>query len=149
MTQPFLVALFGLIALFPLPALSTDLLDIAQGATPSDIQQALGKGADPNAVDSFGRTVLMIAAAYNPDPAVITALVKAGAKVNTRGPQGWTPLIMAAYSSSNPSVVLALLAAGADPRLRSDGGRTAFDYAQDNDRLRGTEALKKLTTTGR
>jgi len=33
----------------------------------------------------------MFAAAFNPDPAVISALVKAGAKVNARGLDGWPP----------------------------------------------------------
>jgi len=136
-------------ALLPLHALSSDLLDIAQSATAAQVQQAVRNGADPNAMDSMGRTVLMLVAAFNPDPAVISALAKAGAKVNTRGPQGWTALIMAAYSNPNPQVVLALLAAGADPRLRSAGGRTAFDYGQDNDKLKGTDVLRKLKTSGR
>jgi len=144
-----LVAFSGPIGIFSLHALSTDLLDIAESATPSQVEQAVKSGGDPNAVDSVGRTVLMLAAASNPDPAVISALVKAGAHVNARGPQGWTPLIMAAYSNPTPAVVLALLAAGANPRLRSDAGRTAFEYAQDNDGLRGTEALRRLKAAGR
>jgi len=59
------------------------------------------------------------------------------------------PLIAAAYSNPNPKAILALLAAGANPRLRSDAGNTAFVYAQDNDKLAGTEALRKLKTVGR
>jgi ankyrin repeat protein len=144
--KPEGLLLAGVIVLFPLKAGALDLADIAQSATPADITQALRTGADPNAVDFVGRTVLMLAATSNPDPAVITALAKAGAKVNARGPQGWTPLMMAAYGNPNPAVVLALLAAGADPRLRSNAGRTAFDYAQDNDSLKGTEALAALKT---
>ena len=146
---PGIVALLGALALHPVSAASIDLLDIAQNATPSQVQQALQSGADPNAADSVGRTVLMLAAAGNPDPAVISALVKAGAKVNARGPQGWTALIMAAYGNPNPAVVLTLLAAGADPRIRSNGGRTAYDYGQDNGTLKGTEALRKLKASGR
>ncbi len=140
----FLLVLYGAIALLPLHARPTDLLDIAGSATPSQVLQALKNGADPNARDWVGRTVLMLAAASNRDPAIISALVKAGAGVNARGPQRWTPLMMAAYANPDPAVVLALLAAGADPRLRSAGGRTAFDYAQDNRVLSGTEALRRL-----
>jgi ankyrin repeat protein len=147
--QLFLVVLFSVLTLSPLYALTSDLLDIAEGATPAEIQLAVHGGADPNAVDSTGRTVLMLAAASNPDPAAISALVKAGAKVNARGPQGWTPLMMAAYNNPNPEVALALMAAGADPRLRSDAGRTAFDYAQDNDTLKGSAALEKLRAGGK
>lgn len=144
-----LIALYGVVALSPLGALAPDLLDLAASATPAEIQQAASGGADPNATDGVGRTVLMLAAASNPDPAVISALLKAGARVNARGPQGWTALIMAAYSNPNPEVVLALLAGGANPRLRSAAGRTAFEYAQDNDTLKGTEALRKLRAGGR
>ncbi len=142
--RTLLLALYGAISIAPLHALTADLLDIAATATPSQIQQALKDGADPNARDWVGRTVLMLAAAHNPDPAVISELVKAGARVNARGPQSWTPLMMAGYDNPNPAVVLALLAAGADPRLRSAGGRTAFDYTQDNRALLGTEALRRL-----
>lgn len=146
---PCLIVFLEVFALSPLYAASIDLLDIAQSATAAEVQQAVQSGANPNAVDSVGRTVLMLAAASNSDPAVISALVKGGAKVNARGPQGWTALMMAAYSNPNPAVVLALLAAGADPGLRSDAGRTAYVYGQDNDKLRGTEAMAKLKTTGR
>jgi ankyrin repeat protein len=148
-TRAFFVAFFGVLALSPLHALATDLLDIAGSATAAEIQQAIHGGADPNAADSMGRTVLMIAAASNTDPTALSALVKAGAKVNAPGPHGWTPLMMAAYNNQNPEVVLALLAAGADPRLRSLAGRTAFDYAQDNDKLKGSVTLAKLRDLGR
>jgi uncharacterized protein len=147
--KPESLFLAGVIAVFPLKAGALDLADIAQSATPADITQALRAGADPNAVDFVGRTVLMLAATSNTDPAVVAALAKAGAKVNARGPQGWTPLMMAAYGNPNPAVVLALLAAGADPRLRNNAGRTAFDYAQDNDSLKGTAALATLKAGSR
>jgi ankyrin repeat protein len=142
----FLVTLFGVSILLPLDALAANLIDIADTATPDQIQQAVKGGSDSNAADSVGRTVLMIAAASNPDPAVISLLVKAGAKVNARGPRGWTALMMAAYSNPNPEVVVTLLKAGADPTLRSGAGETAWVYAQDNDKLKGTQALQMMKT---
>jgi len=39
-----------------------------------------------DAVDAAGRTALMLAAPSNPDPLVISVLVKGGAKVNARSP---------------------------------------------------------------
>ncbi len=145
----FIVALCGFVGTYPLGAQAQDLLATAGSATPAEIRQALDRGADPNAVDAAGRTVLMIAAASNPDPAAVSALVKAGARVNARGPHSWTALMMAAYNNPNPHVVSVLLDLGADPRLRSDVGRTAYGYAQDNDKLAGTEALRRLKTASR
>ncbi len=71
----FFLALYGAIELSPVGALSTDLLDIAESATPSQIQDALKNGADPNAVDYLGRSVLMLAAASN--PAAVTPFLDA------------------------------------------------------------------------
>jgi len=127
----------GVIALFLLHALSTDLLDISESGTSSQIKQAINSGGD-----YLGRSVLTLAAVSNPDPAVISALVKDGARVNAR-PQGWTLLITAVYSNSNPSCGPCSPCGGASPRLRSDAGNTAYVYAQDK-RLAGTEALRKV-----
>jgi ankyrin repeat protein len=131
-----------------LGAAMADLFDLAETGTSAQLQQAI-KGADVNSADSVGRTLLMHAAAYNPDPHVIGALVAAGAKVNARGPNGWTALMMAAYNNPNPAVVEALLTAGANGRLRSLAGETAFDYAANNDKVRGSSAYAKLRTAAR
>ena len=53
---------------------------------------------------------------------------------------GFTPLHVAAAENANPSVILALLKAGADPGAGDDAGKTPFDYAKDNEALKGTEA---------
>ena len=132
-----------------LPEVSANsLLDQAETASAEQLQEAI-KAGNVNAVDDVGRTVLMHAAAHNPDPQVIALLVRAGAKVNTRGPRQWTALMMAAYGNTNPAVVDALLAAGANAALRSDARETAADYAQDNDALKGTPTLAKLRAAGR
>ncbi len=86
----------------------------------------------------------MLASAYNPDPRVISLLVAGGARVNDRGVNGWTALMMAAYSNPNPAVTEALLSSGADAGLRSPSGRTAYDYAQDNEKLAGSQTFAKL-----
>ena len=39
---------------------------------------------------------------------------------------------------------MVLLNAGADAKAKDKDGKTAFDYAKDNDALKGTDALKKL-----
>jgi len=43
-----------------------------------------------------------------------------------------------------PDVVVALLKAGADGLLTSDAGKTAFDYAAANVKIKGTAAYKAL-----
>jgi hypothetical protein len=52
--------------------------------------------------------------------------------------------MFAAGFTSNPEVIMALLNAGADAKAKDSGGNTVFDYAQDNIKLRGTDAYWKL-----
>ena len=144
MARVLLAALFGLLVLPVSSAFAADLLGIVDSATPEQVQQAIRNGADPNAQDSAGRTVLMIAAAFNPDPAVVSVLVRAGALVNKRGPREWTALMMAAYHNPNPAVITALLKSGASVRMRSEAGRTAFDYAIDNPKVKESAAYSEL-----
>ncbi len=86
----------------------------------------------------------MLAAASNPETAVISTLLKAGAKVNARGPNGWTALMMAAYNNPNPAVVETLLKAGADGRIRSGAGETAYDYSRENEKVVASPAYLDL-----
>ena len=61
-----------------------------------------------------------------------------------RGESGITPLYLAANSNQNPTVVQALLAAGADAAMRTAMGRTAWNIAQDNEKLKGAAAYWRL-----
>jgi ankyrin repeat protein len=85
----------------------------------------------------------MYAAQYNPSPEVITTLLKAGADVKAQNKAGWTPLIYAAESSPNPEVIIVLLRAGADAKRKAQG-KSAIDFAQDNEKLKGTDAYRQL-----
>jgi ankyrin repeat protein len=59
---------------------------------------------------------------------------------------GSTPKLMyAAGNNQNPEVITTLLKAGADGKAKSTDGKTAFDYAQANEKLKGTDAYWKLT----
>jgi|SRR5208337_1285414 len=93
-----------------------DFFKLAQTGTPKDVQAALRKGAQVNAVlprsyaQYMGKTPLMFAAQYNQDPEVIATLLKAGA----------------------------------DAKAKDSEGKTAVDYAQDNDALIGTDAYRQL-----
>ena len=110
---------------------------------------------------------LHLAAVYNPAPSVITALIEDGADPGARlkfdmtplhvaegedltasvlesamiaALAGMMPLHLAAWHNENPSVITALIEGGADPGARDEWGKTPFDYAEDNEALRGTEA---------
>jgi len=140
----FLLSVWGVLALPLLHAQASTLLELAPAGTAEQVQRAITGGADVNARDAADRTVLMLAAASNQDARVISILLKAGAKINARGPNGWTALMMAAFNNPNPDVVEALLKAGADGRIRSGAGETAYDYAQDNDKVVGSQAYASL-----
>lgn len=111
----------------------------------ADINTALSSGADPNKVDEYFRTPLMIAAESVQDPEVVNTLIKAGANVNATNSNGETPLMYAAFQNNNPDVLLALIKAGAnlnDRDTRYDGygslgrnhGWTPLMYAASNNK---------------
>lgn len=89
-------------------------------------------------------SALLNAAQRNKNPEIVKQLADYGANVNIRGREfGWTPLMLAARFN-NPEVVLVLLEAGADASLRSETGKTAFDYAQNNEHIKGTDVYWRL-----
>ena len=110
---------------------------------PAVIKALLAAGADPMARDEGGETPLHWAA-YNKNPAVIRALLAAGADPMARTESGVTPLHRTAGFNGNPAVTQALLAAGADAAMRTAMGRTAWDIAQNNEKLKGPAAYWRL-----
>lgn len=101
----------------------------------------LQNGADVNARDEQGRSVLMLAAMHNPHPAVIFMLVKSGAKVNARTPDtGQTALFFAVRYNSSPEVVITLLNNGADQEIEDIFHKTAYDYIDRNPKIKESEA---------
>ena len=113
-------------------------------SNPEVISLLLKAGAEVNAKDEHGWTPLMWAVMSYENPGVISALLKAGAGVNAKTESGFTPLIGAAGLNSNPEVITVLLKAGADVNAKNNGGKTARDYAKDNEDIKGTQAMKEL-----
>ena len=78
-------------------------------------------------------TPLHLAAWFNGNAAVITALLEGGAepnaKLDLKSVQGATPLHIAAQHSSAPAVVAALLEGGADPNAKTGEGVTPLHLA--------------------
>ena len=109
--------------------------------TPANIQALLDAGADVMARDHDGWTPLHYAASGTSTN--IQALLDAGADVMALTMAGITPLHLAAMFSK-PAQIHALLAAGADTKAKGKDGNTPWDYAQANERLKGTEAYRAL-----
>jgi ankyrin repeat protein len=122
---------------------------------------ALAKaGANANERDAGDVTPLMIAVRVNGNPAITAALISAGANVNERDINGRTPLMWAAAYDEDESEtdsrgeprklygksdrIMVLLNAGADIMAVDRDGLRAADYAKNNEKLAGTEALQKL-----
>ena len=113
-----------------------------KNASPYAIGTLILKGGYIQEHDAEGRSVLMLAAMYHPDPLVHFLLISNGADVNERMPDtGKTALFYAVQYNSNPEVVAALLNYGADQNIEDVFGRTAYDYAGRNPKLRDSIIL--------
>lgn len=112
---------------------------------PEVVAVLLKAGAEVNAtMAGNGVTPLMFAAAANRSPEVITMLLDAGADLAAKSQGGATVLMWAAVYSENSRIVEVLLDAGADATAEDDSGRSAFDLAGQNSRIKGTDAFQRL-----
>ena len=123
-----------------LSAKDNALFEAAKSVTVADVKAAIKNGANVNAKDKDGSTVLMYAASDNTNPDVIKALIAAGANVNARDEDGWTALMSAAAAdNSNPDVIKALIAAGSDANARDRNGKRAIDHLESNEKISKTD----------
>ncbi len=112
------------------------LLDALPGADLELVRLLVGKGADPKARDSAGKTPLLRSIGSWPEtsPEVLQFLLQHGARVNDLDDEGQSPLLAAAGLGLRATAQL-LLAHGADPRLMNKNGKSAWMLAaQRNDR---------------
>jgi ankyrin repeat protein len=86
-------------------------------------------GADVNARDAKGQTVLMRAANSNYYAKIRVLTSSKRLQINRRGRDGLTALMIAA-SRAHPECVKALLEARADPSLKDKAGNTALQLAE-------------------
>ena len=120
-------------------------VDIDQAAKDGNIvfvRRGLSKGADVNAVNSDGFTVLHLAVANN-HKNIVELLVAKGADINanTRD-NGFTPLHLAA-GFGHKEIAQLLIAAGADLNVKNKVGYTPLDWAISNDHTETIDLLRK------
>jgi ankyrin repeat protein len=138
----------------------TPLMLAVRSSSPKRIERLLAFGADPNAMDNDGATVLMqddsstsarplLAGGADPNlahrgdgttplmyaaakgaVAMLDVLLAAGANVSATDNEGRTALHHACTRDGDPRAVRALLAAGADPDALDKHGAKPADYAR-------------------
>lgn len=74
----------------------------------------------------------------------VRACLSAGEDPNEPNTQGLTALHRAARDTADPAVIEALLEAGANPRTSSIAGRTPWDYARTNGKIKDSAAYQRL-----
>jgi ankyrin repeat protein len=98
-------------------------------ASARDVNRLIQEGVDVNAADKEGRTLLMWAARFNADEAVLLALIEKGANVNAASLHGATPLMFAAISHLNHTALLPSLEKGANVNATDKNGTTPLMIA--------------------
>ena len=115
-------------------------------AGPEIVQVLVDGGANVNAEDNLGRSVLYEAAEFDPDPEVVRVLVDAGADVNFKYEYGDPILFEAATGfDPNPEIVRILVDAGADVNARDRSGTSALKAAKGRGNL---DVARILTEAG-
>ena len=112
-----------------------------ESASEAEVKAEISK-ADLNARNKYGLTALIAAARYGTAESV-KVLLDAGADVNARNEDGGSSLMLAARYGTAENVKV-LLDAGADASVKDKDGKTAWDLAQDNEKLKGTDAYWML-----
>lgn len=103
--------------------------------------------ADVDARDNEGMTPLMYAAAsLNDTTEIIMRLVRMGADVNAQTISGQTALMIAAQKSKHRNVISKLIDYSGCERfiIKDSIGKTAIDYANENQYIRNTDVYIKL-----
>ena len=105
------------------------LMDASFEGNIDEVERLLNEGADPNEINGFGETALMVSAHNDAD--IIQLLLDYGADPNHQDDYGWTPL-MSTVSVENIEATALLIEAGADPSFMNEEGFSAMEIASDS-----------------
>jgi len=112
---------------------TTALMFAAQDLYVNDakiFQAMVDAGAEVNAKNDGGETVLLLAASNAGDPEVIEILVKGGANIEEKDKNGRTPLMRAVLNDNKPFIAIKFLELKADVNaVNESNGRTPIFYA--------------------
>ena len=125
LTSILLIACGALLVAGQDPQTDAALRKAAQDGDMQAVKDLLDKGANVNAKDDTGKTVLHWVAPARDNPEMVKVLVAKGADVNAKDNEGETALMIAA-SQSNPGILAELIEAGAEVNAQNNAGRTAL-----------------------
>ncbi len=112
-------------------ALNSELREASAIGKRNDVLKLIERGADTNATDVNGWTALM-EACLGGHTETARLLIEKGADVNMKNGKSTTALMEACFAGHIETVQV-LLEKGADVKSKDVYGRTALDYAQDED----------------
>lgn len=124
----------------------TALMYAAAFSTPETVNALIRGGADTEARTLDGLNALLyafVARSEGRSLPNLLALLAGGANVEARSDTGRT-LLMSVARYGTPEEVEALLDAGANPGAQDNTGKSVFEYALENEGLRGTRAFWRL-----
>jgi ankyrin repeat protein len=123
-------------------SLDAALIDACEKNTSlADIQALLKAGANPNTVNK-SKADCLIMAVLRRDEMLVKELLQHGADPNYAGfTFGKTALMWAAHMGQRKNVI-AMLDAGADPEATAHNGKTAADWADDNNKIAVKEMIR-------
>ena len=115
------------------------------------IGSLLDAGADVNVRDEDGMTALMYSVwGEASNVGIIRTLLDAGADVNAKDENGITALMYSVWGDTpNVETIGTLLDAGAEVSMKDHEGKRVIDHARVNERLKGTDTLKRLENASR
>ena len=114
-------------AIFSMNEIDDDIFTVlCRYADSQEIISALRKGANIDARDIYGQSVLMWASCHEKRLWLTELMLREGADVNLRDNDGQTALMYCAASCESPVMLHTLVDAGADINAKDDDGVTAL-----------------------
>lgn len=119
------------------------LLTATNSGNAAKVLWLVSQGADVNAMNNEGSTLLMLANHYF-DIKTIQSLIDSGADINAKNKDGTTDLMLA-IQSGRTDVVRALFIKDVNVNVKDKDGKTALMFALENNQL---DALQMLLAKG-